>query len=254
MNKLFRSLATGAALVLFSVSAQAGLLYDFQWTGNLKITGFSDCAVPYVKAPPGFPGDPSIRCVRKILDTDPGLENPEGDIYTTRFEWTINPGSTSFIGIPDGTTTTTTGSLVINGVGAGLLPIGIVTEIGDFLALNGYTGNFAALPTVSAPPAAGVPFTLPLDEFPFNSDLVFTSIASTPTSLIYEITETNPTGTSTLAATFHTLDGSVTPPPNGIISRPFELSAQVTQVPEPATLGLLMLGMVGVYRFSRQKP
>ena len=226
MKTLLRSLVAGVSLVLFSVSAQASLLYDFQWTGNLKITGFSPA----------------------------GLENPDANIYTTKFEWTIDAGSTSFIGMPNGSPTTTTGSLVIPGVGAGLLPIGIATQVGDFLAANGLTGNFAALPTVTAPPAPGVPATLLLSDFPFNSNLTFTAITSTPTSLIYELTETAlPGGLFTLAGVFNSLDGSVSPPPDGIIARPFTLSAQVTQVPEPAVLGLLLLGALGVRRLSRQR-
>lgn len=226
MKTLFRFLLAGVSLVLFSVSAQASLLYDFQWTGNLKITGFSTS----------------------------GLENPDANTFTTKFEWTIDAGSTSFIGTPNGSPTTTTGSLVIPGVGAGLLPIGIATQVGDFLAANGLTGNFAALPTVTAPPAPGVPATLLLSDFPFNSSLTFTAIAATPTSLLYELTEVaNPGGTFTLSGVFNSLDGSVSPPPDGIIARPFTLNAQVQQVPEPAALGLLMLGVAGVYRFSKQK-
>ena len=231
MKTLFRSLLAGVSLVLFSVSAQAVLLYDFQWSGTLKITGFSGI----------------------------GLENPDANVFTTKFEWTLNPGSTTFVGTPNGSPTTTTGVFDVTGVGPGLLPIGIATEVGGFLSANGLTGNFAALPTVTSPPAPGTPSTLLLDDFPFNSNLTFTSIMSTPTSLVYELTETplGFPGTTTLAAVFNLLDGSVSPPPDGIIERPFTLSAQVTQlalpqVPAPVVFPMLLFGIMGLYLSSRK--
>ncbi|MCB1869457.1 MAG: hypothetical protein KDI43_13300, partial [Gammaproteobacteria bacterium] len=92
MKTLFRSLLAGVSLVLFSVSAQAVLLYDFQWSGTLKITGFSGI----------------------------GLENPDANVFTTKFEWTLNPGSTTFVGTPNGSPTTTTGVFDVTGVGPGL--------------------------------------------------------------------------------------------------------------------------------------
>ena len=234
MKTLFRSLLAGVSLVLFSVSAQAVLLYDFQWTGTLKITGFSLAG--------------------------PALQNPDNNIFTTKFEWTLNPGSTTFVGTPNGSPTTTTGVFDVTGVGPGLLPIGIATEVGGFLSANGLTGNFAALPTVTSPPAPGTPSTLLLDDFPFNSNITFTSIMSTPTSLIYELTETplGPPGISTLASVFNSLDGSVSPPPDGIIERPFTLSAQVTQlalpqVPAPVVFPMLLFGIMGLYLSLRKR-
>jgi hypothetical protein len=225
MKKVYGSLLAGVVLSLFAMATQAAPLHTFNWEGTLRITGFD-------------------------ITSGSNFLNPDNNMFTTRMEWTIDNGSTSTLGTPSGAPTVVSGALTLFGVPAQItsLPVTIITNIADFLLSSGvpagpinFPGNFP-VNSNSGPSLFTVPIVDTVSGL--NTSLNFTYIETGPNSLIYDVTETPVTGS--LGFLFNLLDGSVSPPKDGIIERRYSLDATVTEVPAPATLLLVASGLLGL--------
>ncbi|MCB1759863.1 MAG: PEP-CTERM sorting domain-containing protein [Gammaproteobacteria bacterium] len=234
MKRVYRSLVAGAALTLFAMASQAAPLHQFNWTGTLKITGFD-------------------------ITSGSNFLNPDNNLFTTRMEWTIDNGSSSTLGTPSGAPTVVSGALTLSSVPAQIssLPVTIITNIADFLLSSGVpAGPINFPPSFPVASASGASlFTVPIVDAGSGLDtsLNFTYIETGPNSLIYDVTETPSMGSvGSLGFLFNNLDGSVSPPKDGIIQRGFVLNATVEEVPTgdvpaPATLLLVAPGLLGLF-------
>ncbi|MCP3869640.1 MAG: hypothetical protein GY703_16420 [Gammaproteobacteria bacterium] len=201
--------------------------------------------------------------------------NTDNDVTTMTMGWTINDGSQTTLGVPlptppNGPLTVAPGSS-LDLVGTGqALPVTIITEIADFLLSVFGPGQIEILgpDPINNP---NFPFTetfgtqanpilsLTITDPGYNSRFDFTRILTDAGLLVYDSTvvylgapgdQTDP-----FYAIFDGLDGSRPPAftKDGRIINGYELNARVTQtVPAPPALWLMMLGMVGVYRFSKR--
>jgi hypothetical protein len=223
-KNLFLSVAA-TMLIGFGSLANAAVLSDFQYTGSVTVTDFA------------------------ATDT---LAHP-GDL-DLRFTWTINAGSHSVTHAMGALTTAIGSGTIFGGPGLGNIAIdtGFLAPLAELIPEG--TVNF---PT-------GIPSTTALTGTPIFTTSIFTIIPLTPTfaltiDSILEVNSFNFTNNVITMDLHENVQAGGTSfgellagaSPDGIFTRDFELSGQVSAVPVPTAVwlfGTALLGLAGARR------
>jgi hypothetical protein len=129
----------------------------------------------------------------------------------------------------------------------------VISRVADELPPGSATFPPGVVPKFEAHgnPVVAVPFVEPGSLI--NSTMNITDIVFDGNKLVYDLTEVpDPGSFNTLATIFALMDGAISGVPDGSVSRPFELSAQVSAVPVPAAFWLMGSAVLGLIGFGRR--